>query len=240
VWRWDSDPFGTTAANEDPDGDSTTFVSNLRFPGQYFDAESGSNYNYYRDGYDPATGRYTQSDPIGLGGGINTYAYVLGNPLTHADPKGLITWRGTGTAISVVAGGGATRMTFDLTSDCVDNRRSRVRVVAGGFAVGLGLTFTGGIGGIEFEDDLSHIDPFVFEGSARFVSAGATIGGVPPDAGSPRIRSPYEGLSVQAAALQLGGARSMGVGQMLGLDASISGGAGISRVEDEEWECCTQ
>lgn len=88
VWRWDSDPFGTTVANEDPDGDSASFVYNLRFPGQYHDAETGLQYNYFRD-YDPATGRYVQSDPIGLHGGFNTYAYVKSDPLALADPFGL-------------------------------------------------------------------------------------------------------------------------------------------------------
>jgi RHS repeat-associated protein len=88
VWRWDSDPFGNTLANEDPDGDSQALVYNLRFPGQYFDIENGLNYNYFRD-YDPNTGRYVQSDPIGLRGGINTYAYALGNPVMNSDATGL-------------------------------------------------------------------------------------------------------------------------------------------------------
>lgn len=47
---------------------------------QYYDKETGLHYNYYRD-YDPASGRYVESDPIGLEGGINTYAYALNNPL---------------------------------------------------------------------------------------------------------------------------------------------------------------
>ncbi len=88
MWRWISDPFGTTAANDDPDGDGTTFTLNLRFPGQYFDTETGLHYNYFRY-YDPATGRYVTSDPIGLEVGLNTYGYVGGNPVGLVDPKGL-------------------------------------------------------------------------------------------------------------------------------------------------------
>ena len=90
LWRWEGDAFGTAAANEDVDADSHAFVQPLRFPGQYKDAESGLNYNYFRD-YNPSTGRYVQSDPIGLSGGLNTYSYALNNPLYHADPYGLDT-----------------------------------------------------------------------------------------------------------------------------------------------------
>ena len=88
IWRWDSTPFGDSAPDEDPDGDSNYFIFNLRFPGQYYDQESGLHYNYFRD-YDPGTGRYVESDPIGLGGGNNTYLYTTANPLLLIDPEGL-------------------------------------------------------------------------------------------------------------------------------------------------------
>lgn len=88
IWRWESGPFGEEAAQEDPDNDMTDFVYNLRFPGQYYDDETGTHYNYYRT-YDPSTGRYVESDPIGLDGSLNTYAYVGNMPTTYVDPFGL-------------------------------------------------------------------------------------------------------------------------------------------------------
>jgi RHS repeat-associated protein len=71
---------GTTTA--------TPVTFNLRYPGQYADAESGLFYNYFRS-YNPTTGRYTQTDPIGLDGGWNRFSYVGGNPLLFVDPRGL-------------------------------------------------------------------------------------------------------------------------------------------------------
>jgi RHS repeat-associated protein len=88
VWRWDSEPFGSDEANEDPDGDGDRVGYGLRFPGQYYDREAGLYYNHRR-WYEPKSGRYTTSDPLGLNSGLNTYGYVRGNPLSYVDPLGL-------------------------------------------------------------------------------------------------------------------------------------------------------
>jgi RHS repeat-associated protein len=82
VWRANYTPFGDTTF-------SANIIDNsLRFPGQYFDAEAGLHYNYFRD-YDPGIGRYLQSDPIGLEGGANLYLYGLSNPVRFTDSLGL-------------------------------------------------------------------------------------------------------------------------------------------------------
>lgn len=83
VWEGHYDPFGSATETV------ATIEQNLRFPGQYLDRETGLHQNWHRD-YDPTIGRYIQSDPIGLAGGLNTYGYVSGNPLSRSDPFGLV------------------------------------------------------------------------------------------------------------------------------------------------------
>jgi RHS repeat-associated protein len=82
VWEWKGDAFGASqpvGALEMP----------LRFPGQYYDAETGLHYNHFRD-YNPGTGRYVESDPIGFdGGSLNLYKYVEHNPISYIDPTGM-------------------------------------------------------------------------------------------------------------------------------------------------------
>ena len=90
VWRWDftGSAFGDHAPQPDPDGDGTHFTFNLRFPGQYYDQESGLHYNYFRD-YEATAGRYSASDPVGLWGGASSYSYAYNSPLNWFDSRGL-------------------------------------------------------------------------------------------------------------------------------------------------------
>lgn len=126
VWAWASDAFGSTPAHEDVDGNGLRTTINLRFPGQYLDAESGLHYNWHRY-YDAQSGRYLQSDPIGvvLYGDMaarqlattgpvppdlaaslysaqpaynHLYNYALSNPLSYSDPEGLFPGGGYGTS----------------------------------------------------------------------------------------------------------------------------------------------
>lgn len=82
AWQAEYDPFGEATETV------TNVEQNLRFPGQYRDRENGIHYNYFRT-YDPTIGRYTQSDPIGLDGGLNTYGYTGSNPISMYDLFGL-------------------------------------------------------------------------------------------------------------------------------------------------------
>lgn len=139
VWRWDiaGSAFGDHAANADPDGDGTAFAMNLRFPGQYFDAETNLHYNYFRD-YEPATGRFIESDPVGLKAGMSTYSYTSSSPLRYADPKGLTNWSfqwgiGGGGSVYIFGASVYTLHVFDPIS----TKSCSYTVYCGGFDVGI-------------------------------------------------------------------------------------------------------
>ncbi len=88
VWRHDNaEPFSSNPPDENPSG-LGAFEFPVRFAGQYFDKETNLAYNYFRD-YDPSVGRYVESDPIGILGGLNIFAYVRANPLSVTDRQGL-------------------------------------------------------------------------------------------------------------------------------------------------------
>jgi len=88
AWRGIYSPFGDVNV-----ASGNSIVNNIRFPGQYFDAETGLHYNWHRY-YDPATGRYISADPIGLYGGLNLYAYVSNDPVNWVDSWGLSAMEG--------------------------------------------------------------------------------------------------------------------------------------------------
>jgi RHS repeat-associated protein len=106
VWQASYDPFGQATVSVN------TITFNLRFPGQYYDAETGLHYNYYRY-YDPETDRYITADPIGLVGGLNPYRYAEANPLSNADPFGLFTVHG------FEMPSGEVKYRFEFTSGCI-------------------------------------------------------------------------------------------------------------------------
>ena len=181
VWNW---AYQTNAFGEKAPAASGGYVLNLRFAGQYFDAETGTSYNYFRN-YESATGRYAQSDPMGLMGGMSTYAYAGNNPLVYTDPTGTTIWH-----VGIfVAGfdspiGGVTLGRFQATSDCKDGKI--------GFAQGtigsLGSDFGGKAGFIgytvDLDDGLDYIDPnvlnglYVSEGGGLVIGGGVTYGNV--------------------------------------------------------------
>jgi RHS repeat-associated protein len=126
VWRWDqADPFGLTPASENPQA-LGVLASNARFPGQVYDKESNLHYNWHRD-FDPQLGRYIQSDPIGLAGGMNTFAYVEGMPTAYVDPDGLQKG-GSGSSVRgalINRGGSMYRNTGDINGQIWQLNRDR-------------------------------------------------------------------------------------------------------------------
>jgi RHS repeat-associated protein len=147
AWRWDADPFGTAAPNQNPAG-LGTFVYNLRFPGQYYMAETGLNQNVQRD-YDPLTGKYVESDPLGLKSGINTYAYGYDRPTQFVDPTGLIpcfggTWTQSRGDPGLSLGFGGYLGKGSVTYTC--EKQPQIKCTANYVCVGAGPILSGSLG----------------------------------------------------------------------------------------------
>src|SRR5450830_1750326 len=224
VWRWDNAaPFGEDQPDESP-ARLEKFTYNPRFPGQVYDRETNTHYNYFRD-YDPQLGRYIQSDPIGLNGGINTYAYVGGNPLAFFDPDGLTKWNGSITFVAGQAGGGggASTVAYTLVSECLRGQRFQITGSGVGAYMGIGLKVGASTSAITLNDGLDYINPYVFNGSFDAILAGASFG----------VGYGWSGVN-------LGGAHSSwSRSGYIGLDAGITSMTGRSSVSSAKLEQCT-
>lgn len=247
IWAWDlaGEAFGTTAPNQDPDADGTAFVLNMRFPGQRHDPASGMSYNYFRD-YDATTGRYLESDPIGLNGGVSTYGYVGGAPLTWSDPTGLVSWQGTALSGGFAFIGAFGVHAFELTSQCVRGRRAKVLVLAGD--VGLGLSppwrwlnlvldllprSNATTTSVYLEDGLSDIYPQNFNGLFVAASGGVVAG---------------QNFGASCTMFQIGSewtpavtpwSRACSLGGVAGFDISAKFGVGVSKLSGVSWSGCS-
>jgi len=139
AWQTTYQPFGTTGRV------SGLITQNLRLPGQQFDAETGFNHNGFRE-YMPNLGRYLESDPIGIRGGLNVYAYALDRPTNYVDPSGQI----AGIDDAVLAGGGAlvglaVQAATDLATGGLSDWQHYVGAAYGGAVGGLAIEYTAGL-----------------------------------------------------------------------------------------------
>lgn len=198
------------------------------YTGREWDKETGLYY-YNARYYDPMEGRFISKDPIGIRGGINLYSYVQNNPVNFTDPTGLVKWSGSFTGAAGINGIGAGFFYFDLTSECINNRRVRIKGVASTVAVGAGIKWTGTTSQVSFHDNYSTPNPNAANGFAGVISVGAAAGG--EGAG---------GLGYAFSSVKLGALVSdWSGGKTTGLDLSAGVYLGSSMVTSSQvLNCC--
>ena len=220
-----SDAFGRTSIT------SSGPVVRLRFPGQIDYGYAGIYYNYYRD-YDSNTGRYLESDPIGLSGGGNPYTYVGNQPINFIDPMGLIEWSGFSTGATVSFIFGASFYVYELISECVNGKQAEATVYAVGPTLGAGVSaVAASFGRITVNDNRTTIDPGVLNGRFSLRSIAVSGAGIGASAYQLIIGGNHTSLTPD-------GAFGADADLFFGLDLGVNFTQGSSTVADVKWRDC--
>jgi RHS repeat-associated protein len=204
-----------------------TITNNLRFPGQYYDQETGLHYNFFRY-YDSLTGRYLTADPIGLDGGVNLFTYVKNDPMNNVDPLGLYSTYTFDSFCEYVSGGeaiGGGLLECWIDGPCMNGKRTVFHTLT--TVVGITAGSPGGVNyfdtGFEYYGSINNINnDKIFEGTSHIISAGGAL---------PSFGGSY-------ASIKLGSTLSRGFGKQTGADLSADAFWGYTNVVDSWTECC--
>ena len=205
VWSRTPTPFGEDTPNQNPNGYGTFTYNPGPFPGQYRDSETGLAYNMLRD-YAPKTGRYVQSDPIGLAGGsFSTYGYVGGNPLGRVDPWGLASLTigaGGSGQFAMIGGGSSTSVGIDTTGNLCIVFETCANF---GFGVSGGLGIVGSVSSENLCSGHSMSTGGFIEGGAGVFSSGSA------STNTDDFGRGASGIAAGRGLLGIGGGRAAGV-----------------------------